>query len=97
MDKVHEELVRHVVPCRPHVEYKAEPTLMHYCMQGTRMWSHMMLCGGLKPAPRPDFFHSRKMTERALIERSMYPLFAMQERSPTEVAWIIVIAAHWTW
>jgi hypothetical protein len=32
---------------------------------------------------------------RTITARSLYPLFALRERLPEEVAWIIVILAHW--
>jgi hypothetical protein len=102
MEKVHEELLYHVVRCLPgRAEVPNISRLLCYVGPGgnitwTRYVGLDVLCERLYAAEAKNAAHPEKEKKaRALIKKSLYPLFALRARVPGEVAWIIVILAHW--
>jgi hypothetical protein len=108
MENVRAELLRYVLRSPSNkVDESNKSRLFRYSRFGDKIWTRYMeldaslhvLCTSLSAIESKIAVphHEKEKKARALIERSLYPLFALQERLPTEVAWIIVIAAHWTW
>jgi hypothetical protein len=101
MEDVRAELLSVVHQCAAHdVRYRETRLVVSSVLVWVRI-SFKGVANPLNKRLRKLDTHSRRESalrrekELATIARSLYPLFALRTLLPEDVAWIIVVLAHW--